>query len=64
MNDTYVLRGRVATMAAPGEHLDAAQVAISGSRIAHVVKHRDQLPGPGLSPAPRVVDAGARSLPA
>lgn len=44
MNDTYVLRGRVATMAKPGEHLDGAQVAISGGRIAHVVKHGDQLP--------------------
>ena len=44
MNDTYVLRGRVATMAKPGEHLDAAQVAISGGRISHVVKHGDQLP--------------------
>ena len=44
MNDTYVLRGRVATMAKPGEHLDGAQVAISGGRIAHVVKQGDQLP--------------------
>ena len=35
MNDTYVLRGRVATMAKPGEHLDGAQVAISSTGDPH-----------------------------
>lgn len=44
MKDTYVLRGRVATMAKPGEHLDGAQVAIKGDRIVHVVKHGEPLP--------------------
>ena len=41
---TYVLRGRVATMAKPGEVLDDAQVVISKGHIAAVVKDGDELP--------------------
>jgi 5-methylthioadenosine/S-adenosylhomocysteine deaminase len=41
---TYVLRGRVATMAAPGEVRDDAQVVISKGRIAAVVHAGSALP--------------------
>jgi 5-methylthioadenosine/S-adenosylhomocysteine deaminase len=58
---TYVLRGRVVTMDAPGQKLDDAQVVIQKGLIAAVVKAGEELP-PEYADA-KSVDTGGTIFP-